>query len=230
MHCSIVMPAYNTEQYIGEAIQSIVDQDYKHWDLMVVDDGSDDHTFDVATRFCTDSRISVIRSKKNLGAAGATKLGIDLVSGPLVTVVDSDDRIFSKSLSVVTPYFRAEPKLGFAWSNFIMSNGRVGWTRPLPSGVCLLDAMLKHNWWFASHQRFFRKSFYLRSPQFNSKFRDASDYQLAILMASTKCATEYIPQITYWYRINRPGSISKRREEQRRSHYGVKKWARKGFT
>ena len=56
---SVMMPAYNAEQYIGQAIESVLAQNYPHWELIIVDDGSTDRTVDVAFSF-TDPRIKII--------------------------------------------------------------------------------------------------------------------------------------------------------------------------
>ena len=58
---SVIMPAYNTEKFIGESIQSVVDQTYANWELLVVDDGSTDKTADIIRAFAArDSRVKYL--------------------------------------------------------------------------------------------------------------------------------------------------------------------------
>ncbi len=223
------MPAYNTEKYIGEAIQSVLEQTHLDFDLVVVDDGSTDRTIDVASQLIAGTDHSIIMLPSNQGVAGATKMGIQFARGPIVTVVDSDDKITPGALSVVLPHFEVDPELGFAWTQFKMSGSRLGWTRPLPGGADLLTALTRKGWWNASHQRFFRKSYYEKSPGMTGVVPHASDFQLAVLMGASGCKTKFIQQVTYWYRRVRPGSITSNRRAQRNCQYVLIDWAKRGF-
>ena len=79
---SVVMPAYNAEKYIGEAIRSVQLQTYTNWVLLVIDDCSTDHTVDVVQAFVnTDDRIRLFRNTRNLGAAKTRNRGLELSEG-----------------------------------------------------------------------------------------------------------------------------------------------------
>ena len=65
---SIIMPSYNTSQYIAETIQSVIDQSYQNWELIIVDDCSTDNTDYVVSKI-NDQRIIFLKNKKNSGAA-----------------------------------------------------------------------------------------------------------------------------------------------------------------
>ena len=79
---SVVMPAYNAEKYIGEAIRSVQSQTYANWNLLVIDDCSTDHTADVVRAFVnTDDRIRLFQNTHNLGAAKTRNRGVDLAKG-----------------------------------------------------------------------------------------------------------------------------------------------------
>lgn len=89
---SVVMPAYNMERYIGEAIRSVQNQTYSNWELLVVDDGSDDSTCDIVEQIAAvDGRIRLIRNEKNIGVAQTRNRGFELASGEYVALLDSDD-------------------------------------------------------------------------------------------------------------------------------------------
>ena len=89
---SVVMPAYNAEKYIGEAIRSVRSQTYTNWILLVIDDCSTDHTVDIVQGFVnTDDRIRLFRNDRNLGAAKTRNRGLDLSEGEWVALLDSDD-------------------------------------------------------------------------------------------------------------------------------------------
>lgn len=89
---SIVMPAYNAEEHIEEAINSVISQTYENWELLVIDDCSSDRTAEVAKAFeKIDSRIHVFRNSKNIGVAQTRNHGIDVAKGEWVALLDSDD-------------------------------------------------------------------------------------------------------------------------------------------
>lgn len=89
---SVVMPAYNAEKYIGEAIRSVQSQTYKNWLLLVIDDHSTDRTADVVQTFVDkDDRIRLFRNTQNLGAAKTRNRGLELSEGEWVALLDSDD-------------------------------------------------------------------------------------------------------------------------------------------
>lgn len=87
---SVIMPAYNTENYITKSIQSVINQTYKNWELIIVDDFSSDKTVDVVRSFDED-RITVIQLEANSGAAKARNIGIQRANGEFLAFLDSDD-------------------------------------------------------------------------------------------------------------------------------------------
>lgn len=88
---SIIMPSWNTEKYIGYSIQSVINQTYTKWELIIVDDCSTDNTDKVIHAFLPDSRIRYFKNKKNTGAAISRNKGLQLAKGQWVAFLDSDD-------------------------------------------------------------------------------------------------------------------------------------------
>ena len=89
---SIVMPAYNCEKYVVEAINSILAQTYRNWELLVLDDGSKDNTLRIIEEFSQkDSRIKALPNGKNIGVSATRNRGIELASGEWIAFLDSDD-------------------------------------------------------------------------------------------------------------------------------------------
>lgn len=87
---SIVMPSYNCGAYIAQAISSVLAQTYRHWELLVVDDGSDDDTAAVLSTF-SDPRIRYIRHDVCRGAAVSRNTALRMACGRWVAFLDSDD-------------------------------------------------------------------------------------------------------------------------------------------
>lgn len=92
---SVVIPAFNVENQLRKCLDSVLNQSFTDWELILVDDGSTDGTSKIADEYaCKDVRISVIH-KKNGGVSSARNLGLEMVKGKWVTFVDSDDCIES---------------------------------------------------------------------------------------------------------------------------------------
>lgn len=88
---SIIMPAYNAEQTIEDSINSIQEQSYEHWELIVIDDGSSDATQAIVKTYMSkETRIKLLRNNKK-GVSSARNLGIDEAHGEYICFLDSDD-------------------------------------------------------------------------------------------------------------------------------------------
>ncbi len=95
---SIIMPAYNTEQYIARGIDSCLAQSYGNWELLVIDDGSTDGTVQVVEKYANqEDRIHLIRAEHG-GVSRARNCGIDAVAGEYIVFLDSDDWLESDAL------------------------------------------------------------------------------------------------------------------------------------
>lgn len=89
---SIIGTAYNTADYLPQAVQSVLTQTFPSFELILVDDGSSDSTYDLAQSLArTDPRITVIRHERNLGAGPARNTGLRLAKAPFITFLDTDD-------------------------------------------------------------------------------------------------------------------------------------------
>ncbi len=89
---SIVTASYNYEQYITETIQSVLNQTYTDWEMIIVDDCSTDNSIEVIKSF-NDNRIKLFVNEKNLGLKGTVKRGIEEAKGDWVVFLESDDMI-----------------------------------------------------------------------------------------------------------------------------------------
>ena len=87
---SIIMPSYNTAQYIKNSIDSILAHTYKNWELLIVDDCSTDNTDEIVAQF-NDSRITYVKNEKNSGAAISRNRALKMAKGKWIAFLDSDD-------------------------------------------------------------------------------------------------------------------------------------------
>lgn len=110
---SIVMAAHNTVSTIGEAIESVRRQTRSDWELIVIDDGSEDGTADRAEAFA-DPRVRVVREAGNRGPAAARNRGIALAEASLVCTLDSDDLWLPSYLETMAMTLESEPDTAVA--------------------------------------------------------------------------------------------------------------------
>lgn len=105
---SIILPVYNVEKYIAKCIGSIIDQTYKNFECIVVDDGSPDQSIEIVKSLVKNDSRFIIITKENGGLSSARNKGIDNASGEYITFVDSDDYIdndlLSTAISCITKY------------------------------------------------------------------------------------------------------------------------------
>lgn len=87
---TVFMPVYNTEKYLKESIDSILNQTYKNFELLIIDDGSTDSSIDIINSY-DDDRIKLFRNEKNMGLPYTRNKGIELSKGEYIALMDSDD-------------------------------------------------------------------------------------------------------------------------------------------
>ena len=92
---SIVIPVYNSEKYLEECLNSVLDQTYENIEIIVVDDGSTDSSYDILKKY---SDKIVVLSQKNSGLASALNLGISKMNGTWLKWFSPDDVMFSNTI------------------------------------------------------------------------------------------------------------------------------------
>lgn len=114
---SIIMPSYNTALYIEESIKSVLDQTYKNWELIIVDDCSTDNTDDVVAPYLADSRIKYLKNEKNSGAAVSRNRALREAKGRWIAFLDSDDLWYPEKLEKQLKFMR-ENGYHFSYTNY----------------------------------------------------------------------------------------------------------------
>jgi len=104
---SVIIPVYNTEKYLPKCIESVIGQTYKDWELLLVDDGSEDSSGSICDYYTEqDLRIRVIHNQ-NQGPAASRKCGMMHAKGDLVMFIDSDDWVDEKLLEILYQEMKA---------------------------------------------------------------------------------------------------------------------------
>ena len=94
---SVIMPVYNGQSYLADAINSVLEQDHQHWELLIINDGSTDNSLSIARKY-KDPRIKVW-SQCKAGVASARNAGLKVMQGDFFCFLDSDDVFTPRSLS-----------------------------------------------------------------------------------------------------------------------------------
>jgi glycosyltransferase involved in cell wall biosynthesis len=108
---SIIMPVYNAEKYISEAIQSVLHQTYTNWELLIINDGSTDNSYKIIKSF-SDSRIRYFE-QPNQGVSTARNIGLQHMQGNYFCFLDADDWLPDHSLSARLEVFQRDPDIEF---------------------------------------------------------------------------------------------------------------------
>ncbi|MEM9923972.1 MAG: glycosyltransferase [Cyanobacteria bacterium P01_D01_bin.50] len=120
---SILVPNYNYARYIGEALDSVLEQTYPNFEAIVCDDGSKDNSCEVIESYVQkDSRIKLI-SKENGGVANALNVAYSESKGQIICILDADDIWMNNKLEKVLELYKSDPTCGFAIHNVIEIDG-----------------------------------------------------------------------------------------------------------
>jgi len=199
---SIIIPAYNREQYVGIAIKSVLDQTYRDLECIIVDDGSTDGTLAIAEQFALeDDRVRVLTDKTNRGAAYALKTGFEAARGEYVGQVDSDDVLEALAIELTAAGLDQNPQCGLVYTNYLDIDEygqklRVGWrcSREYSKEALLTSFMV-------FHFRLMRRLAYEQVGGIDLDFNMLEDYELCLRISEI---TEIfkIPDFLYCYRIH----------------------------
>ncbi len=123
MKASVIIPVYKVEKYISETINSVLNQTYQNFELIIVDDGSPDRSVEICQQF-KDPRLKIIR-QKNQGVCAARNTGISHANGQYLAFLDGDDLWLPQKLEKHLKHLESSPDVGvsFSRSAFIDERG-----------------------------------------------------------------------------------------------------------
>ncbi len=176
---SIVMLAFNAEKHIHEAIESILNQDFRVFELIIIDDGSTDNSFSIAKSF-NDDRIKIYQNEINMGIVFSRNKGIELSKGKYINMMDSDDIALPGKLQKQIAFLEQNSDFGMvgSWVTLIDDNGillKEKWK--LDSKPENISAkMLFYNYFVQSAVIFRRES--LPSYNYKKGYEIVEDYKL----------------------------------------------------
>ena len=197
---TVIIPTYNCDRYIVEAIESVLIQEDCHYEVIVIDDGSTDSTQEVLEPL--QNRIRYLK-QENQGVAAACNQGIAQAKGNLVAFLDADDSFFPGKLAKQAAIFAQKPDIGIVHS---------GWQRVDSEGNKLLDIrpwekipeLDLASWlrWkpILLSAMMFRREWLEYVGGFDPRFPPAEDTDLVLRMALKGCKTDWLREVTVYYR------------------------------
>lgn len=211
---SVVIPLYNKEKYIKKTIQSVLNQLFNNFEIIVVDDGSTDNSFYLVSQF-NDSRINIIK-QSNKGAGAARNIGINHAKADYIALLDADDFWYKEHLSELKKQIELFPEVGLYCNNYEIAYSKNNCKRsrfnfPFDRDCVIVDDYFKASIinsvaWTSSVC--FSKSNFNSIGRFNTDLKTAQDIDLWIRFA-LKHHVSLNPKITMTYNLFVNNSLSK---------------------
>ena len=179
---SVVIPCYNQAHFLCEAIESVIAQSYPNFEIVVVDDGSTDNTFEVAARY---QGVRCIR-QNNQGLSAARNSGLRGSRGDYLVFLDADDRLLPNALEVGLEYLKAHPECAFVsgYYRLITIDGAPFWEKQLP---CITRdhyiELLRTNYIGMHATVMYRRSVFESVGGFDTSLKACEDYNLYLRIA-----------------------------------------------
>lgn len=215
---SVIIPLYNAELYIAETIKSVLNQTYKNLEIIIIDDGSTDSSFEVANAF--QNNVTIVVKQQNKGASAARNHGLSLAKGDFIQYLDADDVINSQKIEFqirLLERFSPLYLVGCRWSYFKKDINVTYKTMPfeLNKTTCfnktkwLMDRpyMIPHTWLVS-------KKLTEMAGLWDEKLtlNDDGEYFYRIIAASEGVVLS--PNVLAYYRAGNPNSLSMQRSRK----------------
>jgi glycosyltransferase involved in cell wall biosynthesis len=198
---SITMPVYNAEKYLKESIESILNQTYKSFELILVNDASTDRSKELILSF-TDPRIRYFENPVNLGIVKTRNKGLSLSKGKYIAIMDNDDISFPNRLEKQVEFLESNADYGLCGSYYevIDSNGNFSVRIMVPSTFYDINTFLIFNNCFCHSSVMVRREL-IMDNMFVESYELMEDYDLAYrLVKITKLAN--LPLFITKYRVH----------------------------
>ena len=209
---TVIMPAYNAAETIGDSIESVLRQTYENWELIVVDDCSTDNTFEIAKLY-SNTNIKLLSLDENKGASAARNLGVREASGEYIAFLDSDDLWLPKKLEIQIKYHLANPSYMISHTAFVEfhdnKRGRKLWRQRLVSTKRKrgnLLPLLYYNNIVATLTVMIRKTLFIDVGGFDVRIHGSEDLDLWLRISWCNYNFGYINKVLGKYRNNPMGN------------------------
>jgi glycosyltransferase involved in cell wall biosynthesis len=201
---SVILPTKNRAHYVSLAIQSVLNQTFKDFELLIIDGNSTDDTQKVVEKF-SDPRIHFFKQEKDAGVSAARNFCVSRANGTFVAFLDDDDLWLSKKLERQIQAFSNEPdEVGavyFPSGYYIRTDGKVAEFNDVPLSGRIYPKILEQNFIGNCSSVMVRKKSFLDIGGFDGNLRASEDWDMWIRLAK-KYSFDYVNGLQFLYRIH----------------------------
>lgn len=210
------MPTYNRAEMIRAAIESVINQTFQNWELIVIDDHGQDKTHQVVKNF-RDPRIKYCYLTKDKGPGAARDFGIRKAQGEIIVLADSDDINYPNRLALTYDYFQKNPDVNIVYGRSDRLDIKTGKISPRPT--CEFNKELLKTYNFISNvTTAFKKEAYLKTKGYDPKIQTSEDYDLWLTFLEAGFNFGFIDKPLVLQRIHSGGLTAKTDFEKRKKN------------
>ena len=205
---SVIVPCYNQAQYLDECLQSVLDQTHTDWECIIVNDGSPDHTEEIAKKWVEkDARFRYL-FKENGGLSSARNAGIEIAKGEWILPLDADDKIGVRYLELAEKEFEKDYTVIYCEAE-LFGNEIGKWHLPEFS----LENLAKKNCIFCS--AFYKKEDWKKVNGYDiNMIYGLEDYEFWISLLKNKNTVKKLPQTLFYYRVKENSMLTNLKSER----------------
>jgi len=196
---SILMANYNNEKYLKQAIDSILGQSYLDWELVVIDDASSDNSRKIIEEYTDNKKIKFIENKKNIGYTKNLIKGVEVASGEIIVILDSDDAIRKDALEKLVEHYKNNPECDYLYSQCYYCDENLkpihlGFSSCIPKGSSVIKLNNAH------HIKTFKREAYFKTSGYDNKIKYAEDIDLTLKIEEVGKLC-FLNKPLYYYRV-----------------------------
>ena len=215
MLVTVLMSVFNSEDYLSEAIDSILNQTLSDFEFIIIDDGSKDNSINIIEKYAAgDLRILLVKNPVNIGLASSLNKGILLAQGMYIARQDADDVSALNRLELQTTYAISHPGLDIIGSNcFVIdiSGETVYEARVYSKDNKFFDKLLNKQAIFPHGSAFMKREMLIKYGMYDSRFYYVQDGELWLRALSYNANIYVMDESLYYYRVT-PGTNPSRKE------------------
>lgn len=205
---SVIIPCYNQGQFIDETVDSVLEQTYQNFEIIIINDGSTDEFTKEKLSNYSKPRTKVIHTD-NQGVASARNTGIRASNGQYILPLDGDDKIHPDFLSEACAILDNNDNIGIVYSQGEMFGDQAGLCK-LPEFP--LEQILKQNCIFCT--ALFRKNDYDKTRGYDPQMFSLEDWDLWLSLIESGAGVYQIPRVLFYYRITNKSKLRSRNADQ----------------
>ncbi|MDR3056625.1 MAG: glycosyltransferase [Prevotella sp.] len=200
---SVLIAQYNNGKYLQEAINSIKEQTYTNWEIVLVDDGSTDNSKEVYKLYENDERIKIFYNEENKGCGYTKRRCAELATGEICGFLDPDDLLVPNAVEIMINLHKQNPQASLIYSNHIRTDENLKNEKKLEPHPIKSDYLSSHSGYISVFATF-KRDLYLKTKGIDAKFKRAVDQDLYYKLEEVGNVI-YDNSYLYIYRIHSGG-------------------------